>query len=123
MKNIALGYCLQYYLKISQSSGGLVDKAVDSYPGGQGSIPHWVFCTFFKFFQTLRANCGFQRTRAIYRLCVSLKGGPEYPNKWLKSTYYCIFYVLVWYRKLQILGLKLDNFCHFHSLNDHKETF
>ena len=39
MKNIALGYYLQYYLKTSQSFGGLVDKEVNSYPGGQGSIP------------------------------------------------------------------------------------
>ena len=77
------------HLLLIQNHGGVVDKIEDFHAGDQGSNPSWVFCTFFMFFQTLRANCGFQRTRAIYRLCLSLRGGPDYPQNLSKSTQYC----------------------------------
>ena len=31
--------------------------------------------------------------------------------------------VSVWYEKWQFLGLKLHNFCHFRSLNNHENAY
>ena len=101
------------HLFLIQIPGGLVGKIEDFHAGDQSSNPCWVFCTFFTFFQTLRANCGFQRTRAIYRLFLSLKGGRDYPNKWSKSTFYCIFYLSVWYEKITNFRSKNGRFLPF----------
>ena len=86
------------------------------HPGGQGSNPGWKFCYFFTFFQTLRAICQFQRSLAIYRLCLSLSRGSRLPLQSVKIRVVLrsSYVALVW--KWPILGGNLGTFMSFFGM-------
>ena len=90
-----------------QDRGGLGAKTVVFHPDGRGSNPNQEFCYFFTFFQTLRAICQFQRSLAIYRLCLSLSRGSRLLLHVFKFhvLQHVLYVILVW--KLSDLGYKI----------------
>ena len=98
---------------LHQDHDGLGAKTVVFHPGGRGSNPGREFCYFFTFFQTLRAICQFQRSLAIYRLCLSLSRGSRLPLQVFKIhvLLHVLYVILVW--KSSNLGYKIDQFLSF----------
>ena len=74
------------------------------------------FSFFLQFFQTLMANCHFQRTRAIEGLCPFIKGGSRLPLQSVKIRVVLrsSYVALVW--KRSILGGNLGTFMSFFGM-------
>ena len=108
---------------LHQDHGGLGAKTVVFHPGGRGSNPGREFCYFFTFFQTLRAICQFQRSLAIYRLCLSVSTCSRVPLHVFKIhvVLHSHFVFLVW--KRPILGYKFEQFLSFFVSNCIKLTY
>ena len=107
----------KYFLNMTnifyQNRGGLEAQTVVFHSGGQGSIPRREFCYFFTFFQTLRVNFRFGRSRAKQGLCLSFSRGSRLPLHAVKIHVVLqgLYVTFVW--KQPIFWYKIGQFLPF----------